>query len=388
MADKRDYYEVLGVSKSATDDELKKAYRKLAKKYHPDVNPDNPEAEAKFKEAGEAYQILSNPESRAKYDQFGHAAFDGTGGYGGGSYGGSGFGGFDVNDIFDSIFGGGFGGFGGGRSSRGPQRGADLRTSIEITFEEAAFGTEKEITITKNVHCDDCEGTGSKSKNTKRCNVCNGTGQVQVKQNTPFGQFMNVKTCDKCGGSGKIIDDPCATCRGKGVVRKAVKVNVKIPAGINNGQAISIAGMGEPGTKGGPTGNLLVSVRVKPHKILVRDEFDIHIDKTISLAQAVLGDVIKVDTIDGKVEITIPEGTQSGVSLRMKGKGIQRLQASGRGDQYVHITVAIPSKLSDKQKDLLRQFDESMGGTFESNKAADSKKSDTQEKKSFFGKKK
>ena len=388
MADKRDYYEVLGVSKSATDDELKKAYRKLAKKYHPDVNPDNPEAEAKFKEAGEAYQILSNPESRAKYDQFGHAAFDGTGGYGGGSYGGSGFGGFDVNDIFDSIFGGGFGGFGGGRSSRGPQRGADLRTSIEITFEEAAFGTEKEITITKNVHCDDCEGTGSKSKNTKRCNVCNGTGQVQVKQNTPFGQFMNVKTCDKCGGSGKIIDDPCAACRGKGVVRKAVKVNVKIPAGINNGQAISIAGMGEPGTKGGPTGNLLVSVRVKPHKILVRDEFDIHIDKTISLAQAVLGDVIKVDTIDGKVEITIPEGTQSGVSLRMKGKGIQRLQASGRGDQYVHITVAIPSKLSDKQKDLLRQFDESMGGTFESNKAADSKKSDTQEKKSFFGKKK
>lgn len=388
MADKRDYYEVLGVSKSATDDELKKAYRKLAKKYHPDVNPNNPEAEAKFKEAGEAYQILSNPESRAKYDQFGHAAFDGTGGYGGGSYGGSGFGGFDVNDIFDSIFGGGFGGFGGGRSSRGPQRGADLRTSIEITFEEAAFGTEKEITITKNVHCDDCEGTGSKSKNTKRCNVCNGTGQVQVKQNTPFGQFMNVKKCDKCGGSGKIIDDPCAACRGKGVVRKAVKVNVKIPAGINNGQAISIAGMGEPGTKGGPTGNLLVSVRVKPHKILVRDEFDIHIDKTISLAQAVLGDVIKVDTIDGKVEINIPEGTQSGVSLRMKGKGIQRLQASGRGDQYVHITVAIPSKLSDKQKDLLRQFDESMGGTFESNKASDSKKSDTQEKKSFFGKKK
>ena len=382
MADKRDYYEVLGVSKTATEDELKKAYRKLAKQYHPDVNPNNPEAEAKFKEAGEAYQILSNPDSRAKYDQFGHAAFDGTGGYGGG-YGAGGFGGFDVNDIFESIFGGGFGGFGGGRGSRGPQRGADLRTSVDITFEEAAFGTQKEITITKNVSCDDCEGTGSKSKNTKRCSVCNGSGQVQVKQNTPFGQFMNVKTYDKCGGTGKIIDDPCGTCHGKGVTRKAVKVNVKIPAGIDNGQAISIAGMGEPGSKGGPAGNLLVSVRVKPHKTLKRDGYDVHIDKKISLVQAVLGDVIKIETIDGPVEINIPEGTQSGVSLRMKGKGIQRLQSSGKGDQYVHITVVIPTRVNDKQKELLRQFDETLGGTIEN-----VKKNDSQEKKSFFGKKK
>ena len=386
MADKRDYYEVLGVSKSATDDELKKAYRKLAKQYHPDVNPNNPEAEAKFKEAGEAYQVLSNPESRAKYDQFGHAAFDGTGGYGG-AYGGSGFGGFDVNDIFESIFGGGFRGFGGGRSSRGPQRGADLRTSIDITFEEAVFGTQKEITVTKNVTCDDCEGTGSKSKTTSRCTACNGTGQVQVRQNTPFGQFMNVKTCDKCGGTGKTFDDPCTTCRGKGIVRKAVKVSVKIPAGIDNGQAISIAGMGEPGTKGGSAGNLLVSVRVKPHKILKREGFDIYVEKSISLAQAVLGDTVKIDTIDGPVDLNIPEGIQSGVSLRMKGRGVQRLQSSGRGDQYVHVTVNVPTRLNDKQKDLIRQFDEAMGGSLENDK--NTRKNDSQqEKKSFFGKKK
>lgn len=323
MAEKRDYYEILGVSKTATDDEIKKAYRRLAKKYHPDLNPNNPEAEARFKEAGEAYQILSNPETRAKYDQFGHAAFDGASGYGGGA--GSGFGGFgfDVNDIFDSIFGGGFGGFGGNRGGRTPQRGADLRASLEISFEEAVFGTEKDITINKSVPCDACEGTGSKSKETKRCSVCGGTGQVQVKQNTPFGQFMNVKTCDKCGGTGKAVDDPCQVCRGKGFVRKAVKVHVKIPAGIDNGQAISISGMGEPGSKGGAPGNLLVSVRIRPHKILERDGYDIHVEKVISVAQAALGDTIKIETIDGLVELNIPEGTQSGVSLRMRGKACQ-----------------------------------------------------------------
>ena len=382
MADKRDYYEVLGVEKSATEDELKKAYRKLAKKYHPDVNPDNPEAEAKFKEAGEAYQVLSNPETRAKYDQFGHAAFDGTGGYGGG-YGAGGFG-FDVNDIFESFFGGGFGGFGGGRSSKGPQRGADLRYTIDITFEEAVFGAEKEFSITKKVSCDTCEGTGSKSKSSVRCSACNGTGQVQVKQNTPFGQFMNVKTCDKCGGTGKTISDPCPDCKGKGVTRKTVKINVKIPAGINNGQAISMAGFGEPGLRGGPAGNLLVSVRVKPHKTLVRDGYDIFIEKTISVSQAILGDVIKVETIDGMVDLSIPEGTQSGVSLRMKGRGVPVLQSTGRGDQYVKIKVEIPKKLSDKQKEILRSFDNAMGGTFESNIS----KADNNEKKSFFGKKK
>lgn len=383
MADKRDYYEVLGVEKSATEDELKKAYRKLAKKYHPDVNPDNPEAEAKFKEAGEAYQILSNPETRAKYDQFGHAAFDGTGGYGGGYGQGGGFG-FDVNDIFESFFGGGFGGFGGGRSSKGPQRGSDLRYTIDITFEEAVFGAEKEFSITKKVSCDTCEGTGSKSKSSVRCSVCNGTGQVHVKQNTPFGQFMNVKTCDKCGGTGKTISDPCPDCKGKGVTRKTVKINVKIPAGINNGQAISMAGFGEPGLRGGPAGNLLVSVRVKPHKTLVRDGYDIFVEKTISVSQAILGDVVKIETIDGMVDLSIPEGTQSGVSLRMKGRGVPVLQSTGRGDQYVKIKVEIPKKLSDKQKEILRSFDNAMGGTFETNVC----KADNNEKKSFFGKKK
>ena len=383
MAEKRDYYEILGVSKTATDDEIKKAYRRLAKKYHPDLNPNNPEAEARFKEAGEAYQILSNPETRAKYDQFGHAAFDGASGYGGGA--GSGFGGFgfDVNDIFDSIFGGGFGGFGGGnRGGRTTQRGADLRASLEISFEEAVFGTEKDITINKSVPCDACEGTGSKSKETKRCSVCGGTGQVQVKQNTPFGQFMNVKTCDKCGGTGKAVDDPCQVCRGKGFVRKAVKVHVKIPAGIDNGQAISISGMGEPGSKGGAPGNLLVSVRIRPHKILERDGYDIHVEKVISVAQAALGDTIKIETIDGLVKLNIPEGTQSGVSLRMRGKGVPKLQSSGRGDQYVHLTVEIPKHLTEKQKELLREFDAATGGTLQKTEG------ETQERKSFFGKKK
>ncbi len=380
MAEKRDYYEILGVEKSATDEELKKAYRKLAKKYHPDVNPDNPEAEAKFKEAGEAYQILSNPESRAKYDQFGHAAFDAAGGYGGAGAGGFGF---DVNDIFESFFGGGFGGFG-GRSSRGPQRGADIRYTMDITFEEAVFGAQKEININKKVSCDACEGTGSKSKTTSRCSVCNGTGQVQVKQNTPFGQFMNVKTCDACGGSGKSISDPCPECKGKGITRNTVKINVKIPAGINNGQAISMSGLGEPGTRGGPAGNLLVSVRVKPHKTLVREGYDIFLEKTISVSQAIIGDTIRVETIDGFVELNIPEGTQSGTSLKMKGRGVQRLQSTSRGDQYVRIKVEIPRKLNEKQKDLLRAFDEAMGGTFENNIS----KKDSSEKKSFFGKKK
>ena len=382
MAEKKDYYEILGVSKTATDDEIKKAYRRLAKKYHPDVNPNNPEAEARFKEAGEAYQILSNPETRAKYDQFGHAAFDAASGYGGGA--GSGFGGFgfDVNDIFDSIFGGGFGGFGGNRGGRTPQRGADLRASLEISFEEAVFGTEKDITINKSVPCDACEGTGSKSKETKRCSVCGGTGQVQVKQNTPFGQFMNVKTCDKCGGTGKAVDDPCQVCRGKGFVRKAVKVHVKIPAGIDNGQAISISGMGEPGSKGGAPGNLLVSVRIRPHKILQRDGYDIHVEKVISVAQAALGDTIKIETIDGLVELNIPEGTQSGVCLRMRGKGVPKLQSSGRGDQYVHLTVEIPKHLTEKQKEMLREFDAAMGGTLQKTEG------ETQERKSFFGKKK
>lgn len=383
MADKRDYYEVLGVAKTASDDEIKKAYRKLAKQYHPDLNPGNKEAEAKFKEAGEAYAILSDKEKRAQYDQFGHAAFDQTaGGYGGG-YGGGGFG-FDVSDIFESFFGGGFGGRSSGRG--GPKRGADLKCSVELTFEEAAFGTEKEIALNKNVPCDTCEGTGSKTKTTARCTACGGTGQVNVRQNTPFGQFMNVRTCEKCGGTGKIISDPCTVCQGRGTVRKAVKIKVKIPAGIDNGQAVSMSGMGEPGTLGGPAGNLLVSVRVRDHAVLKRDGYDVYLDKKISLVQASLGDTILIDTLDGKVELTIPEGTQNGAMFKMRGRGIQKLQSTSRGDQYVRVTVEIPRKLSDKQKELLRSFDELSGGTLESGKGE--KKSETGGKRSVFGKKK
>ncbi len=386
MADKRDYYEVLGVSKSATDDEIKKAYRKLAKQYHPDVNPGNQEAEAKFKEAGEAYSILSDKEKRAQYDQFGHAAFDQTaGGYGG--YGGAGGFGFDVGDIFESFFGGGFGG---GRSSRrgGPQRGADLKYTLDLTFEEAAFGVEKEITLNKNVSCDTCEGTGSKSKSSVKCSHCGGTGQVNVRQNTPFGQFMNVRTCDKCGGSGKVISDPCSVCQGRGTVRKSVRLKVKIPAGIDNGQAVSMAGQGEPGVHGGPAGNLLVSVRVKPHHVLQREGYDVFLDKTISAVQATLGDVVLIDTIDGKVELTIPEGTQNGAMFKMRGKGIQKLQSSSRGDQYVRVTVEVPRKLTEKQKELLREFDTISGGTLESVKNKEPNSADGGSKRSIFGKKK
>lgn len=374
MADKRDYYEVLGVSKSASAEEIKKAYRKLAKQYHPDLNPGNKEAEAKFKEAGEAYEVLSDPEKKSKYDQFGHAAFDPAAGAG--AYGGEGgFGGFGFEDIFESFFGGGFG----GRSSggRGPQKGSDIKTSVELTFEEAAFGAEKEIAITKYVSCDTCEGTGSQSKSSSKCPVCGGTGQVQSRQNTPFGQFTNVRTCDRCGGTGKTISDPCPDCSGRGKIRRTVRTKIKIPAGIDNGQAISLSGQGEPGSRGGPAGNLLVSVRIKPHPTLKREGFHVYSDISVSFAQAALGDTVQVDTIDGKVELIIPEGTQNGVSFKLRGKGIPKLQSSGRGDQFVRVTIAVPKRMNDQQKSLLRQFSAAMGETI----------SPKEEKRSFFNKK-
>lgn len=379
MADKRDYYEVLGVEKTATDEEIKKAYRKLAMKYHPDRNPGDKEAEDKFKEAGEAYAVLSDSEKRAQYDQYGHAAFDQTaGGYGGGY----GAGGFDVSDIFEQFFGG----FGGRSSSNGPRKGADLRVTVDLTFEEACFGTEKEIRVTKNVQCDTCAGTGSASKSSVRCSVCGGRGQVNEQQRTMFGMFSTTKTCPTCNGSGKTIKDPCTVCQGRGTVRKTVTVKVKIPAGIDNGQAVSMSGLGEPGTNGGPNGNLLVSVRIKNHPVLRRDGFDVYLDKKISLAQATLGDVITIDTIDGKAELNIPEGTQNGAMFKMRGKGIQKLQAASRGDQYICITVEVPKRLSDKQKELLKAFDDSLGGTRESDKGnADSSKED---RKNIFKKKK
>ena len=357
MADKRDYYEVLGVSKGASDDERKKAYRKEAKKYHPDLNPGNKEAEEKFKEVNEAYEVLSTPDKRQKYDQFGFAGVDPNFGAGAG---GAGFGGFDFGDIFGDIFGGGFGGFGGGSRRNGPKRGADVRKTIDITFEEAAFGCKKQINITANDPCDTCHGTGAKpGTSPDRCPDCNGTGQIRTQQRTMLGYMTNVTTCPKCKGRGEIIKEPCRDCRGTGRVKKNKTLEVNIPAGIDNGQTIQLSGKGEAGEKGGANGDLLLTIRVRPHSIFRRSDYDILLDMPISFVQAALGATLTVPTLDGKVEYDIPEGTQSGARFRLAGKGIPYLQGRGRGDQYVTVTVEVPKNLSAEQKKILReQFDE------------------------------
>ncbi|WP_010247851.1 molecular chaperone DnaJ [Acetivibrio cellulolyticus] len=362
MANKRDYYEVLGVDKSASDADIKKAYRKMAKQYHPDMNPGNKEAEAKFKEANEAYEVLSDSQKRAQYDQFGHAGFE-QGGFGGGFNGDFGdFGGF--GDIFETIFGGS--GFGGRSSStkarRGPQKGADLKTSVDISFEEAAFGVEKEISINRMEVCEKCEGSGAKpGTQPSTCQHCNGTGQIQYKQRTPFGQFVNIKTCDVCHGEGKVITSPCEACNGKGRIRKPKKMKVNIPAGIDDGQTISLRGEGEPGSKGGPGGDLYISIRVKPHAIFQRQGNDVVCEMPITFVQAALGTELEVPTLDGKVKYTVPEGTQTGSVFRLKGKGIPFLRGNGRGDQYVKVQVEVPTKLNDKQKSILKDFAELSG---------------------------
>ncbi|MGE4283426.1 MAG: molecular chaperone DnaJ [Clostridia bacterium] len=355
MAEKRDYYEVLGISKGASDADIKKAYRKLAKQYHPDVNPNNKEAETKFKEANEAYEVLSDSQKKARYDQFGHAGTD-PNGFGGGGFNG-GFGDFDFGDIFDSFFGGS--GFGSSARRNGPQKGRDLQTDATITFEEAAFGVEKELNIHKMESCDKCKGTGAKSGTSPTtCSVCKGTGQIQVKQRTPFGQFVNVKTCDHCHGEGKIIANPCTECHGKGNVRKIKKIKVNIPAGIDDGQTISLRGEGDPGVKGGPAGDLFISIRVKPHVLFQRQGTDVICEIPITFVQASLGYEMEVPTLDGKVKYTIPEGTQSSTVFRLKSKGIPHIRGYGRGDQYVKVIVEVPKNLNEKQKDLLKQFAE------------------------------
>ncbi len=356
MADKRDYYEVLEVDKGATDADIKKAYRKLAKQYHPDVNPGDKSAEAKFKEINEAYEVLSDQQKRARYDQFGHAGtdpnFGGAGGFGGG------FGDFDfggIGDIFETFFGGGF-----GRSTKnknGPHKGADLKYSTEIAFDEAAFGVEKELSINRSENCATCGGTGAKpGTSPTTCKHCNGTGQVQYKQSTPFGQFVNVKACDVCRGEGKIILDPCQSCNGKGKLRKNLKIKVNIPAGIDDGQTISLRGEGEPGSKGGPAGDLYITVRVKPHAIFQRQGNDVICDIPITFVQAALGAELEVPTLDGKVKYQIPEGTQTGSVFRLRSKGIPFLRGNGRGDQYVKVNIDVPKKLNEKQKSILREF--------------------------------
>lgn len=359
---KRDYYEILGVDKNATEQEIKRAYRKLAKKYHPDLNPDNKEAEQKFKDVNEAYEVLSDPEKRSRYDRFGHAGVNGqgAGGFGQGFEGFEGFGGFgDIfDDIFDMFGGGGFS----NRRKSGPKKGADLKYKVDISFEEAAFGVEKEIKIRRTENCTVCKGTGAKpgtSKNT--CTKCNGTGEVRYAQNTPFGQFVNVRTCDKCNGTGEIIDSPCSHCGGTGKEKKTKKISIKIPAGVDTGSVIPLRGEGEPGEKGGPPGDLYVYINILPHEVFGREGNDVICEIPISFTTAALGGNIEVPTLDGKVRYNIPEGTQTGTIFRLKNKGIPYLRGHGRGDQYVKVVIQVPKKLNEKQKELLREFAEVSG---------------------------
>ena len=362
MADKRDYYEVLGVSKGASQDEIKKAYRQAAKKYHPDLNKDNPEAAAeKFKEANEAYEILSDDQKRAAYDQYGHAGVDPNAGFGGGGFGG-GFGGFDVGDIFDSFFGGGFGG-GARRQSNGPRRGNDIQQEIELTFKEAAFGVERDFDILRVEECDECGGSGAaKGTSPETCPTCHGTGQVQSTQRTPLGNFVTQRTCSACGGKGTIIKTPCSKCSGKGRIRRKKTIAVKIPAGIDAGQTISVRGEGDRGTKGGPSGDLFVTIRIKPHDFFKREGTTVHCVIPITFVQATLGCDIEIPTIDGYMNYHIPEGTQTDTVFKIKGKGIPALRGYGRGEMHVKVKVEVPKNLSSRQKELLKEFDKEVSG--------------------------
>lgn len=357
MADKRDYYEVLGVEKGASDDALKKAYRQQAKKYHPDLNPGDKEAEAKFKEINEAYEVLSDSEKRSRYDQFGHAGVDPNFGAGGGA------GGFDVDfgdigDIFSSFFGGGARR---NANPNSPRRGNDTSVNVFISFEEAAFGCEKVVKVTRIENCDTCNGNGAKpGTSPKTCQTCHGTGQVRYSQRTPFGAIQTQKVCDTCHGTGKVIESPCSSCNGKGKIRRTVNEKIKVPAGIDDGQTFIVRGGGDAGINGGPSGDLRVNITVRPHPVFERRGFDVLCDFPLTYAQAVLGAEIIVPTIDGNVKYTVPEGTQIGDTFKLKGKGITRLNTAVRGDQYVKITTEIPRNLNEKQKQMLRDFDSSL----------------------------
>ena len=379
MADKRDYYEVLGVSKTASDDEIKKAFRTLAKKYHPDMHPGDKECEEKFKEAQEAYAVLSDAEKRKQYDQFGHAAFDGTGG----GAGGFDFSGMDMGDIFGDLFGDFFGGGSRRRTNDGPMKGSNLRTSVRITFEEAIFGCEKEIEMVLKDECHTCHGTGAKPGTTpETCPKCGGKGKVVFTQQSFFGTVQNVQTCPDCGGSGKIIKDKCPDCRGTGYIASKKKIQVSIPAGIDNGQSVRIRDKGEPGTNGGPRGDLLVEVIVARHPIFQRQDYNIFSTVPISFAVAALGGDVVVDTVDGKVIYEVKPGTQTDTKVRLKGKGVPSLRNKEvRGDHYVTLVVQTPEKLSGEAKELLKQFDALTGDSLNAAKNIDGEKQETRKKK-------
>lgn len=372
MAEKRDYYEVLGVNKSASDAEIKKAYHKLAMKYHPDKNPGDKAAEEKFKEANEAYEILSDPDKKDKYDRFGHAGVDpnfgaGQGGFGGfggfGNFGGGfgGAGGINFDDIFDM-----FGGMGGARrSSRrgGPQKGNDLQKTITIDFTEAVFGCSKQIEIPKNVKCKTCNGTGAKAGTSKKaCDQCGGSGQVTQVSNTPFGRFQNISTCPKCGGSGQIIETPCPDCSGTGRIHKTVKIKVDIPAGVDTDSIVTLRGQGEPGVNGGPDGDLYIVVNVRPHSTYKRRGSDLYLDLPITFDQAALGAKVQVPGFGESYSYTIPAGTQNGSSFRLKGKGVSDPRTGRKGDLYVKVIVEVPTKLNRKQKKAIEDMAASVGG--------------------------
>lgn len=388
MAEKRDYYEVLGVDKNADEAAIKKAYRVLAKKYHPDANPGNAEAEKKFKEASEAYAVLSDPEKKRQYDQFGHAAFEG----GAGGAGGFDFSGADFGDIFGDIFGDFFGG--GRRSSarnNGPMKGANLRTSVRITFEEAVFGCKKEIELTVKENCKTCNGSGAKPGTTpETCTKCGGKGQVVYTQQSFFGTVRNVQTCPDCQGSGKVIKEKCADCHGTGYISMRKRYSVDIPAGIDNGQSTRMPGLGEPGTNGGPRGDVLVEVIVGRHPIFQRQEFNIFSTVPVSYAVAALGGEIFIDTVDGKVIYDVKPGTQTDTKVRLKGKGVPSWRNKDvRGDHYVTLVVQVPDKLSHEAKELLKQFDALTGDSLNATKKKDENDEEPKEPKdSKDGKKK
>ncbi len=365
MADKRDYYEVLGLGKNASEADIKKAFRKLAKENHPDLHPNDKECEERFKEINEAYEVLSDSDKRSKYDQFGFAGVDPNYGAasGDGSGFGAGFGDFDLGDIFGSFFSG-FGGSGSARNRNAPVRGDNIRIGLTISFEEAAFGCDKNVSVSRIETCDECGGNGcAKGTTPEVCPTCHGTGTVMTQKRTMFGVMQTSSACSKCGGTGKIIHQPCSKCHGAGAVKKQKNISVNIPAGIDHNQTISLRGQGNAGLNGGPTGDLLITISIRPHEYFQREGSSILYEMPVSVTQAILGAELEVPTLDGKVKYSIPEGTQSGTVFRLKGKGVPFLRGNGRGDQFVTVNVTIPKNLTSEQREIVRQLDESLNGS-------------------------